>query len=379
MPPKKADKAAPKKGDKVKGEAKDDKKGGKGGKEAPKGKGKEDPKKGKGKGKQAPSESEETSEVERSEAEDSEAVDKEGVQPKPKRGQAAEEGIEPNTGKRANIKAASKAVTGFQPEEKKPQLQLAVQRHKQPQQAAKPGGRDVVKDSEYAGSRIMILKATPLLESFGNAKTVRTDNSSRFGKYMEIFMKEGVISCAITSQYLLEKSRIVFQTESQEVASVVSAQEIRVVAESPEGLQKSITFKVTVHKFLDKNYDQVRQDVLDFFIQSKNKMVAHLFMSYAETLNQQKSHAGKNSTVTLRHQASTVEAKFQLSLMELIEKMDRANPYFVRCIKPNQNKDFEKSSSMSSRMKGAGGIGGQDGDIEKPLSSRPYPPGLQPG
>lgn len=41
--------------------------------------------------------------------------------------------------------------------------------------------------------------------------------------------------------------------------------------------------------------------------------------------------------------------------------------------------DFEKSSSMSSRMKGAGGIGGQDGDIEKPLSSRPYPPGLQPG
>ncbi|KAL0197273.1 hypothetical protein M9458_005813, partial [Cirrhinus mrigala] len=77
-----------------------------------------------------------------------------------------------------------------------------------------------------------------------------------------------------------------------------------------------------VHKFLDKNYDQVRQDVLDLFIQSKNKMVAYLFMSHAETLNQQKTFIGKNSTITRRHQPSTVAAKFQQSLMGLIEKME---------------------------------------------------------
>lgn len=51
-----------------------------------------------------------------------------------------------------------------------------------------------------------------LILAFGNAKTKRNDNSSRFGKYIDVhFTSNGVIEGAIIDQYLLEKSRLVYQ------------------------------------------------------------------------------------------------------------------------------------------------------------------------
>lgn len=61
-----------------------------------------------------------------------------------------------------------------------------------------------------------VLQSNPILESFGNARTVRNDNSSRFGKFIELqFTRYGKLVGAQIQVYLLEKVRLVHQTAGE--------------------------------------------------------------------------------------------------------------------------------------------------------------------
>ena len=69
-------------------------------------------------------------------------------------------------------------------------------------------------DAEKKGANLeeQVVQTNPVLEAFGNAKTTRNDNSSRFGKFIRIhFGPMGKLAGADIETYLLEKARVISQ------------------------------------------------------------------------------------------------------------------------------------------------------------------------
>ncbi|KFQ29375.1 Unconventional myosin-XV, partial [Mesitornis unicolor] len=95
-----------------------------------------------------------------------------------------------------------------------------------------------------------------------------------------------------------------------------------------------ITYQV--HKFLNKNRDQLHPEVLDIFSQSRLKVVSHIFQKAKAAYSQQRALGARSKE--LKPQASTLVSKFQQSLQDLTAKLRRSHAFFIRCITPNPKK-----------------------------------------
>lgn len=80
-----------------------------------------------------------------------------------------------------------------------------------------PGSKKIGGTSEIEEA---VLSTNPIMESFGNSKTTRNDNSSRFGKYIEIMFSKPAVGESVRiigakiRTYLLERSRLIFQPKT---------------------------------------------------------------------------------------------------------------------------------------------------------------------
>lgn len=124
---------------------------------------------------------------------------------------------------------------------------------------------------------VQILSANPILEAFGNAQTIKNNNSSRFGKFIRLeFNNHGVLSGANIERYLLEKSRVTHQSAKE--------RNFHIFYQFLKGAPKSLKDKLHIYGTVD-DYEYVkhsRKDVegiddVDDFHQLVQSMKTMLF------------------------------------------------------------------------------------------------------
>merc|ERR1711892_1200279 len=106
-----------------------------------------------------------------------------------------------------------------------------------------------------------IVNTNPILESYGNAKTIRNDNSSRFGKFIRIYFNQmGKLAGGFIDVYLLEKSRVTYQQPNERGYHIF----FQLVEEGPiEGLQEMICMSTDPYDFFFISQGKVKVDSID--------------------------------------------------------------------------------------------------------------------
>ena len=160
---------------------------------------------------------------------------------------------------------------------------------------AQLGGRSDGEDTpgdRYSNVAEAVIRANPLLEAFGNAKTLLNNNSSRFGKFTKILIdKRGRIAGSRVDVYLLEKSRVVRQAEGERnyhifyqlLASASLGDEKRAMLGLTSAADFNYVNEVTVDGMDDaKEFDDMFEAMQVVGIPAENQMLS--FTAVAATM-----------------------------------------------------------------------------------------------
>ncbi|XP_068447270.1 unconventional myosin-IXb isoform X3 [Clinocottus analis] len=121
-----------------------------------------------------------------------------------------------------------------------------------------------------SGVERTILGAGPVLEAFGNAKTAHNNNSSRFGKFIQVnYLESGVVRGAVVEKYLLEKSRLVSRENNERNyhvfyyllmgASEEERKEFKLLAPEDYLYLKQQNFKIEDEEDLRHDFERLQQ------------------------------------------------------------------------------------------------------------------------
>lgn len=120
---------------------------------------------------------------------------------------------------------------------------------------------DIGADEFQVNVEEQVLATNPITEAFGNAKTSRNDNSSRFGKYIQIkFNENSSMVGATLSTYLLERSRVVFQPQGERSYHIF----YQLVAGCPKAERRELGLFEGSYNYESQDSSPELNDFLDF-------------------------------------------------------------------------------------------------------------------
>merc|ERR1719325_76665 len=121
--------------------------------------------------------------------------------------------------------------------------------------------KDEPEGEKKANLEDRIVNTNPILESYGNAKTIRNDNSSRFGKFIRIYFNQmGKLAGGYIDVYLLEKSRVTYQQPNERGYHIF----FQLVEEGPvPGLQEMIRMSTDPYDYFFISQGKVKVDSID--------------------------------------------------------------------------------------------------------------------